>query len=189
MHLFVGPPGFWILKMSSTMFQTEIKSTFARNVGEALEEAFGKDVVQGWKKICRWWWWVRWQWEWTWPLSKQVFYGLRIGYEFCEEDVCWVENFLSLRFFHILAQSKSKWCIWWIVVLFHFICVVIMKKPSLSSATGMSCFYQQYNYHKIPCGTIINHYHGLPVFKIVLEYEDTPEQHSVRMRHYLNTRK
>jgi len=55
-----------------------------------------------------------------------------------------------------------------------------MKKPSLSSVTGMSCFYQQYNYHKIPCGTIINHYHSLPVFKIVLEYEDTPEQHSVR---------
>ena len=33
--------------MSSTMFQTEVKSTFARNVGEVLEEAFGKDVVEG----------------------------------------------------------------------------------------------------------------------------------------------
>jgi len=47
MHLFVGPPGFGILKMSSTMFQTKVKSTFVRNVGEVLEEAFGKDVVQG----------------------------------------------------------------------------------------------------------------------------------------------
>jgi len=68
---------------------------------------------------------------------------------------------------------------------FHLICVVIMKKPSLSSATGMSCFYQQYNYHKIPCVTIISHYHGLPVFKIVLEYVDTPAQHSVSWYHDL----
>ena len=30
--------------------KTEIKFAFVRNVGEALEEAFGKEVVEGWKK-------------------------------------------------------------------------------------------------------------------------------------------
>jgi len=31
--------------------KTEIKFAFVRNVGEALEEAFGKEVVEGWKKM------------------------------------------------------------------------------------------------------------------------------------------
>ena len=31
--------------------KTEIKFAFVKNVGEALEEAFGKEVVEGWKKI------------------------------------------------------------------------------------------------------------------------------------------
>ena len=30
--------------------KTEIKFAFVRNVGEALEEVFGKEVVEGWKR-------------------------------------------------------------------------------------------------------------------------------------------
>ena len=41
--------------MSSTMFRkkSRLKSNlrFSRNVGEALEEAFGKEVVERWKKM------------------------------------------------------------------------------------------------------------------------------------------
>jgi len=31
--------------------KTKIKFAFVKNVGEALEEAFGKEVVEGWKKM------------------------------------------------------------------------------------------------------------------------------------------
>jgi len=31
--------------------KTEIRFAFVRNVGKALEEAFGKEVVEGWKKM------------------------------------------------------------------------------------------------------------------------------------------
>ena len=47
----VLPP--YSVKMSNTMFRrkkTEIKFAFVRDVG-VLEEAFGKEVVEGWKKM------------------------------------------------------------------------------------------------------------------------------------------
>jgi len=43
--LFFGPR-IQIIKMSSMMSQRRIKFVFVGNVGEALEEAFGKDVVE-----------------------------------------------------------------------------------------------------------------------------------------------
>jgi len=45
-----GPPGIRIVKVSSTISQRRFKlksSLFARNVREALDEAFGKDVDEG----------------------------------------------------------------------------------------------------------------------------------------------
>jgi len=48
----------------------------------------------------------------------------------CEEDVCWVVAIprTCSFFWYVFAWSKSKWCIWRTVVLFHLVYVVIMKK-------------------------------------------------------------
>jgi len=42
----------YLVKMSNTMFRKKSRKVASvRDVGEALEEVFGKEVVEGWKKM------------------------------------------------------------------------------------------------------------------------------------------
>jgi len=62
------------------MFQTEVKSTFARNVGEVLEEAFWEGCGAGMKEDMQ-----------MMMMSEMV---VRVNVTFEQTGVLWVENWL-----------------------------------------------------------------------------------------------